>query len=64
MFFIGNIFQTILILYEIALVESMHLINFRRFCSLGLGFLVSPGGWIDKTMAIGNMGVFELAAKG
>ncbi|XP_078313312.1 allene oxide synthase-lipoxygenase protein-like [Crassostrea virginica] len=29
-----------------------------------LNVLVSPGGWIDKTLAIGSTGVLELAKKG
>ncbi|XP_056021362.1 allene oxide synthase-lipoxygenase protein-like [Ostrea edulis] len=29
-----------------------------------LNFLVSPGGWIDKTMVVGSKGVLELAIKG
>nr|XP_011425972.2 allene oxide synthase-lipoxygenase protein isoform X1 [Crassostrea gigas]XP_019922364.2 allene oxide synthase-lipoxygenase protein isoform X1 [Crassostrea gigas] len=29
-----------------------------------LNFLVSPGGWIDKTMAVGSTGVLELAKEG
>lgn len=29
-----------------------------------LNFLVSPGGWIDKTMAIGAVGILELTKKG
>lgn len=29
-----------------------------------LKFLVSPGGWIDKTMAVGAAGILELTVKG
>ena len=32
--------------------------------SHALKVLVSPGGWIDKTLAIGSTGVLELAKKG
>ena len=34
------------------------------FGSRGLNYLVSPGGWIDKTMAIGAVGILELTKKG
>lgn len=37
---------------------------FMLFGSRALNFLVSPGGWIDKTMAIGAVGILELTKKG
>ncbi|PRD33212.1 UNVERIFIED_CONTAM: Allene oxide synthase-lipoxygenase protein [Trichonephila clavipes] len=30
----------------------------------GLEKLVSPGGWVDKTMTIGRQGMFQLITKG
>ncbi|XP_061173092.1 polyunsaturated fatty acid 5-lipoxygenase-like [Saccostrea echinata] len=41
-----------------------HLLYIIAINDRALGFLVSPGGWIDKTMVVGSKGVVELSAKG
>ncbi|XP_074658773.1 allene oxide synthase-lipoxygenase protein-like [Tubulanus polymorphus] len=40
-----------------------HYLNIMAINSLALQRLVSPGGWIDKTMTIGRIGLFEIIVK-
>ena len=42
--------------------DIIRLVNLIIF-SLALARLVSPGGWIDTTMTIGRLGVFDITRR-
>uniref|UniRef100_A0A1W7RAZ7 Arachidonate 15-lipoxygenase B n=1 Tax=Hadrurus spadix TaxID=141984 RepID=A0A1W7RAZ7_9SCOR len=41
-----------------------HFLFLLAINSRGLSKLISPGGWVDKTMSVGTAGMFQLIAKG